>query len=200
LSPHGIDDMQLSDTDIKRGLDRGEIFIEPFDPDRLQSASYDVLLGNEFLIFDRHKILVIDPRKNQEVKMTKIKIQPSDHFIIHPGQFCLGVTADKIGVDDAHSCQIDGKSSMARYGLIVHTTAGYVDPGNNLNITLELFNCNSVPIILYPNMKIAQMRFYRLLTPATRPYGSPGLNSKYFGSTSIQASKMHKNWTEESEL
>ncbi len=186
--------MQLSDTDIKRGMDRSEIFIEPYDENRLQSASYDVLLGNEFFIFDKHKIQVIDPKLNLELHMTKVKVKDDDKFILHPNQFALGVTKDKIGVDDAHSCQIDGKSSMARFGLIVHTTAGYIDPGNNLCITLELYNCNSVPIILYPSMKIAQMRFYRLLTPSTRPYGTKGLNSKYFGATGIQASQMHKNW------
>jgi dCTP deaminase len=186
--------MHLSDVDILRSLEREEISIDPFDHDRLQSASYDVLLSNKFLVFDRHSIEAIDPKNSVEPAMTRVVKKDDERFILHPNQFALGATIDKVGVDDAHSCQIDGKSSMARMGLIVHTTAGYIDPGNNLCITLELYNANTIPIILYPQMKIAQVRFYKLLTPCRRPYGSEGLNSKYYGATEVQASRMHQNW------
>jgi dCTP deaminase len=186
--------MHLSDIDILKSLELNEIYIDQFDHDRLQPASYDVLLGNTFLIFDKSKITAIDPKSTEPIPMQEIKLHDDEQFVLHPGQFALAVTLDKIGVNNAHSCQIDGKSSMARYGLIVHTTAGYIDPGNNLNITLELFNVNDIPIILYPKMKIAQVRFYKLKTPCQRPYGSKGLNSKYFNSITVEASQMHKNW------
>ncbi|MGL4758239.1 MAG: dCTP deaminase [Patescibacteria group bacterium] len=186
--------MQLSDRDIFYSMMNGEITIDDFDLNRLQSASYDVLLGNSFLTFEKHAISIIDPKSDIGPKMTKVHKDEQDSFILHPGQFALGVTRDRIGVDASHSCQIDGKSSMARFGIIVHTTAGYIDPGNTLNITLELFNANAVPIILYPGMKIAQVRFYRLTSECLRPYGTKGLNSKYFQSKDVEASRMHKNW------
>ena len=189
--------MQLSDKDIKIALKKQRIFIDSFSTDRLQPASYDVLLGNNFLVFDNTSTTFIDPRSPITPKMSKIHCEDEKCFVLQPKQFALGVTKDKIGVDSLHSCQIDGKSSLARYGLIVHTTAGYIDPGNNLCITLELFNTNSIPILLYPNMKIAQIRFYRLSSPSERPYGTEGLNSKYFNSTDVQASKMHLNWLQE---
>jgi len=140
--------MQLSDGEIKSALEAGSVVIESFDNDRLQPASYDVLLGNEFMIFDKHKIDVIDPRQDMSKYMTKIVLEDGDCFILQPGEFALSVTRDNIGVDQGHSCQIIGKSSLARLGLIIHTTAGFIDPGNQLNITLELFNTNSIPIKL----------------------------------------------------
>jgi dCTP deaminase len=186
--------MQLSDIDIQQALEVQDIFIEQYDPQRLQPASYDVLLGSDFLVFDNHKIQCIDPKESVSEYMTKVSIAEDDFFIIHPGEFVLGATWEKVGVNAKYACQVMGKSSLARLGLIIHTTAGFIDPGNNLRITLEFVNTNTIPIKLYPKMKIAQVAFYELKTPAQKPYGSAGLNSKYLNAESVQASEMHKNY------
>jgi dCTP deaminase len=186
--------MQLSDRDIILALNDNAISIHPYDPNRLQPASYDVLLGNEFMIFEKHSIESIDPRKSISEYMKTIILKDDDCFILQPNQFALAVTYDKIGVNSQYAAQINGKSSLARLGLIIHTTAGFIDPGNDLNITLELVNTNSIPIKLYPKMKIAQVTFWLLSSPALRPYGSSGLNSKYYRSLGVQASEMHQNF------
>jgi dCTP deaminase len=187
--------MQLSDIDILNALKTEDILISDFDPERLQPASYDVLLGYEFMVFDNHKITCIDPRESIAGIMQKVILEDeNDYFVIHPGQFILSATWDRIGVGAKYSCQIMGKSSLARLGLIIHTTAGFIDPGNNLKITLEFVNTNTIPIKLYPKMKIAQVAFYELKTPCQKLYGSEGLNSKYLGSDGVQASEMHKNY------
>jgi dCTP deaminase len=186
--------MQLSDIDIKQALGTGNISIENYDENRLQPASYDVLLGSDFLVFDNHKIACIDPKNPITESMRSVSISEGDFFIIHPGEFVLGATLEKIGVNEKFACQIMGKSSLARLGLIIHTTAGFIDPGNNLRITLEFVNTNTVPIKLYPGMKIAQVAFYELKTPCEKPYGSTGLNSKYLNAEGVQASQMHKNY------
>jgi dCTP deaminase len=186
--------MQLSDIDILKALETKDVLIEYFDQNRLQPASYDVLLGSDFLVFDNHKIACIDPKQPVTENMRKVTISDDDFFIIHPGEFVLGATWEKVGVSEKLACQIMGKSSLARLGLIIHTTAGFIDPGNNLRITLEFVNTNTVPIKLYPKMKIAQVAFYELKTPASKPYGSDGLNSKYLNSETVEASQMHKNY------
>jgi dCTP deaminase len=189
--------MFLSDRDIKQALAAGEVIIKDFDPDRLQPASYDVLLGNEFMLFDKHTMNVIDPKKPTDSHMRRITIPDGEAFVLHPGEFALAVTRDYFGVGPQYCCHIMGKSSLARLGLIIHTTAGFVDPGNELNATLELFNTNSLPVKLYPGMKIAQIAFCQLVTPAERPYGHKALGSKYHKATGIQSSEMWKNFKSE---
>ncbi len=187
--------MQLSDIDIKQAIESGDVTIENFDENRLQPASYDVLLGYEFMLFTSHKLECIDPKKPIHEYMEKVTLtNTDDYFVIHPGQFILGVTLEQFGANEKYACQIMGKSSLARYGLIVHTTAGFIDPGNILNATLEFVNTNTVPIRLYPEMKIAQIAFYQLKTPAEKGYGHSSLNSKYLGSRTVQASNMHQNF------
>ena len=187
--------MYLSDIDIKNAMKSGDIIIKDFDESRLQPASYDVLLGFEFLVFKRHKYPSIDPKLPAQDYMTKVTLtDENDCFILHPQEFALAVTYDYFGVNNKYCCNIMGKSSLARLGLIIHTTAGFVDPGNQLNATLELFNTNNMPIKLYPKMKIAQIAFGELKTPAQRAYGDPKLGSKYFKNTSVEASKMFKNF------
>lgn len=187
--------MQLSDRDIKKSLKSGEIIIHNFDENRLQPASYDVLLGFDFMVFDRHTLSVIDPREDSSKFMKKVTLKSEDDFfILHPGEFALGSTWDYVGVGSKHACEIMGKSSLARLGLIVHTTAGFIDPGNSLNITLEFVNTNSLPIKLYPKMKIGQVAFFELSSECERPYGSKNLNSKYLNATGVQSSQMHKNY------
>jgi dCTP deaminase len=187
--------MRLSDTDILKAIQSGEIIIDNFDPQRLQPASYDVLLGYSFLTFEKHEFAVIDPREDNSKYMRKHTLKSKDDFfILHPKEFCLAVTHDHVGVGAGHSMELMGKSSLARLGLIIHTTGGFIDPGNTLNITLELLNANSAPIKLYPEMKIGQVAFTQLTSPVNKPYGHADLNSKYHGATDVQASAMHKNY------
>lgn len=189
--------MFLSDIDILNALEKKEITIKDFDPKRLQPASYDVLLGSEFMLFDKHALDVIDPLQPLDKYMRKITIPKGGSFVLHPGEFALTVTQDYFGVGNKYCCHIMGKSSLARMGLIIHTTAGFVDPGNELNATLELFNTNSLPIKLYPGMKIAQIAFCLLQTPAQKTYGDPSLNSKYYKSHHVESSQMWKNFSSE---
>jgi len=187
--------MQLSDVDIKKALELNQITIKDFDEKRLQPASYDVLLGYEFIVFDSHKKESIDPRKETNDYTKKVILNSEeDFFVLHPNQFALGVTLDYFGVGKKHACQIMGKSSLARLGLIIHTTAGFVDPGNQLNATLEFVNVNTLPIKLYPKMKIAQIAFFELKSEAVKCYGHPDLNSKYYKSKSVESSQMWKNF------
>jgi dCTP deaminase len=186
--------MMLSDVDIKNALYQGEIFIEEFDECRLQPASYDILLGNDFLVFDVETTIILDPKEQISNKMNKISIADHEFFILQPKQFALAVSHDRIGINNTHACQLMGKSSLARLGLVIHTTAGFIDPGNNLNITLELVNSTNFPLKLYPKMKIGQVAFYKLSSPVNRPYGHPSLNSKYFGSNTVESSKMSLNF------
>lgn len=187
--------MYLSDKDIKSAMKKGDITIEHFDPDRLQPASYDILLGFEFLIFQCNQIESIDPRDSIAKYMRKVKLNSeSEYLSLHPQQLVLGVSHEQIGVDSKHCFNLMGKSSLGRLGLIIHTTAGFIDPGNNLNVTLELFNTNRVPIRLYPKMKIGQVAFFELKSECERPYGHKDLHSKYYKSTTVEASKMHKNY------
>ncbi len=188
--------MQLSDIDIKNALNAGDILIDDFDEKRLQPASYDVLLGYDFLVFKSHKLGCIDPREPMSEHMYKIKLKSDeDFFTIHPNEFVLAATLDRFGAGPKYACQLMGKSSLARLGLIVHTTAGFIDPGNVLNATLELANVNNVAIKLYPGMKIGQIAFYELKTPAQKPYGHKDLNSKYYGAGTVQASEMWQNFS-----
>ena len=187
--------MQLSDIDILRAVQKKEITIENFDESRLQPASYDVLLGYEFIVFDNHKSVCIDPKKSIEKFTKKTSLKSSEeYFVLHPGQFALGVTWDYFGVNQNYACQIMGKSSLARLGLIIHTTAGFIDPGNQLKATLEFVNVNTLPIKLYPKMKIAQIAFYKLQTPAKRLYGDSELKSKYYQSKTVKNSQMWENF------
>lgn len=186
--------MILSDRTIKKKLKSGEIKIDPFDPDFLQPASYDVTLGSEFLIFDNSKGTVIDPKKDTSGIMRKVEASPEDPFILHPGEFALAAINEVIGIDNKHLAVLNGKSSLGRIGLLIHATAGFIDPGNELKITLELFNVATLPILLYPNMKIAQVVFEELSEPCDRPYGHPELGSKYFKDMGVKESHMSKNF------
>lgn len=187
--------MYLSDIDIKNALASGDVIIEDFDERRLQPASYDVLLGFDFMVFEQHALSIIDPKESVEPYMRKVTLaSENDYFVLQPGEFALAVTLDYFGVSEKLCCNIMGKSSLARLGLIIHTTAGFVDPGNQLNATLELFNTNTIPIKLYPKMKIAQIAFCLLQTPAEKGYGHADLGSKYFKNRSVQSSQMAKNF------
>ncbi|HEX3099799.1 MAG TPA: dCTP deaminase [Patescibacteria group bacterium] len=191
--------MIFSDRDIKKYLKSGRIGVEPLFPNSIQPASVDVHLGADFMVFKTRDQICIDPKENIDDMMEKVKIDENSQFILHPGQFALGMTYEVISLGDDVVGHLDGKSSLGRIGLIVHATAGYIDPGNRLKITLELHNIAELPIKLYYKMPIGQMTFIPLSTKADVPYGQKALGSKYFGAMKPQASQYHKNFVKNNE-
>lgn len=150
--------MFLSDVDILKAVGTGEITMEPFDKKRLQPASYDILLGNKFVVNDEHETHLIDPVRKIFAKTREIEVADGDEFILHPGVSVLGISKEFFG-SNHHLVQVGGKSSLARIGLMIHNTAGLINPGHFLHITFELCNLNNVPIVLRPGMEIAQLTF-----------------------------------------
>jgi dCTP deaminase len=165
--------MFLSDTDIKKAVKEGSITIKDFDPKRLGPASYDVILDNDFIVTDVYNTLLIDPVKKIFPKTKEHHVKEGEPFSLYPGETVLGRVRDFVG-SDQFLIQISGKSSLARIGLVVHNTAGLINPGHFLNITLELSNINRMPIILRPGMQIAQLVFSRLTAPVEHDYRSTG--------------------------
>ncbi len=165
--------MYLSDVDIKKGVKSGDIVIKDFDEKRLQPASYDILLSNKFIVWNTEKSVAIDPVKKIYPETTEIVIPEDGHFVLHPGISILGTSVDYFG-SDRYLIQLSGKSSLARIGLIVHNTAGLINPGHFLNITFELCNLNHIPIILRPNMRIGQIIFSELTNPPAKDYKTTG--------------------------
>lgn len=165
--------MFLSDTDILAEVKRGTIMLKPFDEARLQPASYDILLGNKFVINDENITPFIDPSKKIYAKTREILLKDGDEFILHPGVSVLGTSKEYFGSDD-FLIQVGGKSSLARIGLMIHNTAGLINPGHFLHITFELCNLNNVPIVLRPGMEIAQLTFSKLSSPTRKRYQDIG--------------------------
>ncbi len=186
--------MILSDRDIKKALKEGHISIDPLFPKAIQPASVDLHLGADFLFFRTSEHVYIDPKEPIDKMMESTRIGPKKQFIIHPGEFALGMTYEVVGVADHMVGRLEGKSSLGRIGLIIHATAGYLDPGNKLKMTLELSNISPIPIKLYYKMPIAQMSFTPLSSSAEHPYGKKRLGSKYFGAMKPQASQYWKNF------
>jgi len=186
--------MILSDRSIKEKLKTGEISIEPFSEEFVQPASYDLHLDGVILTFNTDKHEIIDVKKPLDDLMLRIDIDDKEGYILKPGQFVLANIVEITGVDDKHVGRLEGKSSLARMGLIIHATAGFLDPGNKLRLTLEIANLSPLPIRIYSGMKIAQLAFEELDKSCERPYGSSGLNSKYKGDMTVQASKMWRNF------
>jgi dCTP deaminase len=186
--------MVLSDKTIKERIKTGEITIEPFSEEFLQPASYDLHLDDKILLFDKEKYALIDVREPVDHLMKSIEIG-DEGYIVHPGDFILANMVEITGVDSRHVGRLEGKSSLGRLGLIIHATAGFLDPGNKLRLTLEIANLSELPIRIYKGMKIAQVAFEELDKPCKRPYGSKELKSKYFGDMGVKGSKMYKNYS-----
>jgi dCTP deaminase len=161
--------MFLSDHDIKKAVKMGEVILSDFDESRLQPASYDILLGNKFMITDSHTTDAIDPVKKKYPKTTEVILKKGETFVLHPGVSILGVSIDFFG-SNKYLIQLHGKSSLARIGLMVHNTAGLVNPGHFLHITFELCNLNTVPIVLTPGMAIGQLTFSQITTEPKAEY------------------------------
>jgi len=186
--------MILADRDIKKALKSGQIMIDPLFPKAIQPASVDLHLGANFLFFRTSEHVCIDPKEPIDQMMEATSIGPEKQFILHPGEFALGMTYEVIGVADDIVGRLEGKSSLGRIGLIIHATAGYLDPGNKLKMTLELHNIAPVPIKLYYKMPIAQMSFVPLSSAAEHPYNKKRVGSKYYGAMKPQASQYWKNF------
>jgi len=185
--------MILSDTDIKMAIEAGEITIDPYEEKFVQPASIDLRLDKHFLIYDTNSNYVIDPKKPIDPMMREVIIKEDQPFVLHPGEFALGMIYETTGVANDMVGRLEGKSSVGRMGVMIHVTAGFLDPGNSLKMTLELHNTANLPILLYYKMPIAQMAFERMSSPAARPY-SKEMGSKYVGDTKPRASQMWRNF------
>lgn len=186
--------MILSDRSIREQLGAGRICIDPLDPSCIQPSSVDLHLSSSFLVFRNSRRPYIDVREPQEGLTEPIDVPDGESFILHPGEFVLGSTTEIVGIPIDLVGRLDGKSSLGRCGLMIHSTAGYVDPGFTGRLTLELSNVANLPIALYPGMRIAQISFHQMTTPADVPYGHPSIRSKYQGQTGPRASELHREF------
>ena len=186
--------MLLSDRDIKAELESGRIGLTPSEAEMVQPSSVDVRLDRYFRLFDNHKYAVIDPAEEQPELTRLIEVDPAEGFILHPGEFVLGSTYEKVSLPDDIAARLEGKSSLGRLGLLTHSTAGFIDPGFEGHVTLELSNVATLPIRLWPGMKIGQLCFFKLSSPAERPYGSGATYSRYLGQRGPTASRSHQSF------
>jgi dCTP deaminase len=186
--------MLLSDRDIREQLESGRVGLDPLDLGMIQPSSIDVRLDKYFRLFDNHKYPFIDPREDQDELTRLVEIQDGEPFILHPGEFVLGSTYELVTLPDDIAARLEGKSSLGRLGLLTHSTAGFVDPGFSGHVTLELSNVATLPIKLWPGMKIGQLCFIRLTSPAEKPYGSAEYSSRYQGQRGPTASRSHLNF------
>jgi len=179
----------LSDGTIRRLVAEGHMLIDPWDPAMLQPARIDVKLGRSFRVFHNHRATAIDLADPPRNLTEHVEVAAGDSFVIHPGEFVLGRTEEWVELPDDIVCRIEGKSSIGRLGLIVHATAGFVDPGFQGTLTLEITNLARVPIVLWPGQAVAQLSFMALDRPAERPYGHPDLGSHYHGQVEATESR-----------
>jgi dCTP deaminase len=192
--------MILSDRTIREEIAAGRIVLDPLRPDCIQPSSVDVHLDSFFRVFLNHHTPIIDVKKPHDDLTQLIEIKDDDAFILHPGEFVLGATLERVAVPDDLVARLEGKSSLGRLGLLIHSTAGFVDAGFEGHVTLELSNVATLPITLYPGMKIGQISFLRMTTPADNPYGSVGLRSKYKGQRGPTPSRYFENFAADDEL
>ena len=186
--------MILSDRDIREVINNKRITISPFDESCIQPASVDLHLDRKILVFRNSRRPFIDIHESLDDLTEMVEIQDKVPLILHPGEFVLGSTVESIGLPGDLVARLEGKSSLGRIGLLIHSTAGFVDPGWQGNLTLELSNVANLPITLYHGMRIGQISFLRLTSAAERLYGSPELGSKYQGQTDPTASKIYQDF------
>jgi dCTP deaminase len=187
----------LSDRTIRRLLDEGRIGIDPYDPAMLQPSSVDVRVDRYFRVFRNSRYPFIDVKTNQEDLTEIVEVTEDEAFILHPGEFVLGSTLERITLPDDVVGRLDGKSSLGRLGLLIHSTAGFIDPGWDGHVTLELSNVANLPITIYSGMKIGQLSFVQLSEPAERPYWSAGIGSKYQGQRGPTPSRYWQNFSDD---
>jgi len=184
----------LSDRDILAEIDSGRVRVDPWDEAMLQPSSVDVRLDRYFRVFENHRYPHIDPAADQQELTREVEPAGDEPFILHPGEFVLGSTLEEVSLPADIAARVEGKSSLGRLGLLTHATAGFVDPGFSGHVTLELANVATLPIKLYPGMKIGQFCFFRLSSPALHPYGSQQYGSRYQGQRGPTPSRSYANF------
>ena len=186
--------MLLSDRDLRAEIDAGRVALEPYDPQMIQPSSVDVRLDRFFRVFENHRYPHIDPSVEQAELTRLVEPEGEEPFILHPGEFVLGSTYEVVTLPDDVAGRLEGKSSLGRLGLLTHSTAGFIDPGFSGHVTLELSNVATLPIKLWPGMKIGQLCLFRLSSPAEHPYGSSVYGSRYQGQRGPTPSKSFQNF------
>ncbi|WP_460302915.1 dCTP deaminase [Actinocorallia aurea] len=186
--------MLLSDRDIRGLVEAGQVGIEPFDPGMVQPCSVDVRLDRYFRVFENHRYPHIDPAEEQSDLTRLIEVAKGEAFILHPGEFVLASTYELFGLPHDVAARLEGKSSLGRLGLLTHATAGWIDPGFSGHVTLELSNVATLPIKLWPGMKIGQMCLFRTSSPVEHPYGSTKYGSRYQGQRGPTPSRSYLNF------
>lgn len=186
--------MLLSDKGIRAAQESGKIEIDPWDETLLQPASVDLRLGRKIRVFRNSRVPYIDVKQELPELTELVEIDEVNPFFLHPSEFALGVIYERICLSPSIAARLDGKSSLGRLGLLVHSTAGWVDPGWRGHLTLELSNVSSLPISLYYQMKVSQISFMELSTPSEHPYGSGALESKYQDQAEPEPSRYYKNY------
>jgi dCTP deaminase len=186
--------MVLSDRTIRRLLDEGRIGIEPYEEELLQPSSVDVRVDRLFRVFRNSRYPFIDVKQEMEELTELVEVDSDEAFILHPGEFVLGSTLERITLPDDLVARLEGKSSLGRLGLLIHSTAGFIDPGWDGHVTLELSNVANLPITIYYGMKIGQLSFVQLSEPAEHPYGTGELGSKYQGQVGPTPSRYWRNF------
>ena len=186
--------MLLSDRDIRAELASGRVVLEPFDEAMVQPSSVDVRMDKFFRVFENHRYPHIDPAEEQPDLTRQVEPETGEPFILHPGEFVLASTYEVVTLPDDIAGRLEGKSSLGRLGLLTHSTAGFIDPGFSGHVTLELSNVATLPIKLWPGMKIGQLCLLRLSSPAEHPYGSAQYGSRYQGQRGPTQSKSHLNF------
>ena len=187
--------MVLSDRTIERLIADGSIQIDPYDPSLLQPSSVDVRVDRYFRVFHNARYPYIDVKEPQEELTEQVEIEEDRAFILHPGEFVLGSTLERVRLPDDLVARLEGKSSLGRLGLLIHSTAGFIDPGWDGHVTLELSNVANLPITIYYGMKIGQISFMQLTEPTSTPYGTSSLGSKYQGQRGPTPSRYWQNFT-----
>jgi dCTP deaminase len=184
----------LSDRDLRAEIAAGRVGLEPFDPAMVQPSSVDVRLDRYFRVFENHRYPHIDPAEEQPDLTRLVETPPDEAFILHPGEFALASTYEVVSLPDDIAGRLEGKSSLGRLGLLTHSTAGFIDPGFTGHVTLELSNVATLPIKLWPGMKIGQLCLFRLTSPAEHPYGSAVYGSRYQGQRGPTPSRSFANF------
>ncbi|WP_237221898.1 dCTP deaminase [Rothia nasimurium] len=186
--------MLFSDQDIRKDLAAGRIQLEPYDEAMIQPASVDVRLDRFFRLFDNHKYPHIDPSQEQKDLTRLVEVAPDEPFILHPGEFVLGATYEKVTLPNDVAARLEGKSSLGRLGLLTHSTAGFIDPGFSGHVTLELSNMATLPIMLWPGSKVGQLCFFKLTSPVENAYGTGPYGNRYQGQRGPTASRSYLNF------
>jgi len=184
----------LSDRDLGKELEGGQLRLEPFERALVQPSSIDVRLDRWFRVFNNHLYTHIDPAVQQDELTAMVEVPGGESFVLHPGEFVLASTLEVITLGDQLAGRLEGKSSLGRLGLLTHSTAGFIDPGFSGHVTLELSNVANLPIRLWPGMKIGQLCIFRLSSPSEHPYGSAVYGSRYQGQRGPTPSRSWQNW------